>query len=142
MPDILHDLAVRAPIEQVFDAVSRPEGLDHWWTLAASGSPDLGAELVLGFGPGYDWRARVARCEPPTSFELEITRADADWTGTRVGFELEAGEATTLRFHHRGWREANPHFRASSFCWALYLRHLKRYLENDERVPYSRRYDV
>jgi hypothetical protein len=39
--------------------------------------------LALSFGPGYDWRARVTTCVPGTEFGLEMTKADADWTGSR-----------------------------------------------------------
>ncbi len=85
---------------------------------------------------------------PRTSFELRITRADPDWDGTSVGFQLTPrdrspeGTATTVRFHHRGWREENEHSRVSCYCWAMYLRILKRYLEHGERVPYSEWLDV
>jgi hypothetical protein len=33
-------------------------------------------------------------------------------------------------------------FRRSSYCWAMYLRILRRYLEHGETVPYERRLDV
>jgi uncharacterized protein YndB with AHSA1/START domain len=143
MADILHDFPVNAPRERVFEGVSTPGGLDQWWTERSAGAARIGAEFELGFGPQYHWRARVVACTPPAVFELEITRADTDWTGTRVGFALEpAGAGTRVRFHHTGWPERNEHYRVSSFCWAMYLRILKRYLELGETVPYARRLDV
>jgi hypothetical protein len=46
----------------------------------------------------------VARCTPDKEFEFELTRADSEWLGTRVGFELEGDEKVTqVRFHHLGW---------------------------------------
>ena len=41
--------------------------------------------------------------------------------------------------HLAGWLEANAHFRRSSYCWAMYLRLLQRYLEQGETVPYADR---
>ena len=143
MPDILLELPIRAAPERVFEAVSTPAGLDAWWTLRAEGKPEVGAVYELGFGPGYDWRARVARCEPVRAFELEFVEADADWSGTRVGVELESrGEVTRVRFHHTGWPVANAHFRISCNCWALYLRLLRRFVEHGERIPYDERLDA
>jgi uncharacterized protein YndB with AHSA1/START domain len=143
MADILHDLPIRASIERVFRAVSTAEGLDTWWTLRATGTPHEGAEYELGFGPGYDWRAKVTRCEPNDAFELEIVDADGDWTRTRVGLRLEPrDDGTWVRFSHRGWPSANDHFRVSSNCWALYLRVLRRSLEHGESVPYDARLDA
>lgn len=47
-----------------------------------------------------------------------------------------------MQFWHRGWLEANVHYRTSSFCWAMYLRLLKRWVEAGEVVPYERRLEV
>ena len=143
MPDILHDFPIQAEPERVFRGVSAPDQLDEWWTVRSAGAPHLGTEYQLFFGPEYDWRARVSRCEPGSAFELTLTRADPDWLGTRVCFAL-AGQprGTQLRFQHLGWPAANEHYRVSCFCWAMYLRILRRFLEHGERVPYEQRLDV
>src|SRR5579862_7540399 len=104
MPDIYCDFGIRAPLERVFTAVSTPEGFDLWWTKTCKGKAAPGAEFLLGFGPGYDWQAKVSKCRGPSEFELEIVRADPDWDGTRVGFRLESkGEPTSVQFYHTGW---------------------------------------
>ena len=143
MADILQDFPVVAPLERVFAAVATPAGLDAWWTERSAGRPAEAAEYALGFGPGVRWRARVTRCAPPNEFELELTSAVEDWSGTRVGFLL-AGRAggTHVRFHHTGWPEANEHYRISCHCWALYLRLLRRHLEHGETVAYADRLDA
>jgi len=43
---------------------------------------------------------------------------------------------------HTGWPEDNKHWRISCYCWAMYLRLLRRYLEYGEIVPYERRLEV
>ena len=143
MPDIFSDLPIHAAIERVFDAVSTPGGLDTWWTQTCTGTPVEGAEFSLGFGPTYDWRARVTKCRPNAEFELRLTDADADWMGTRVRFQLAAiGDSTQLRFSHTGWPTANEHWRTSCYCWPVYLRLLRRSLEFGEVVPYEERLSV
>lgn len=143
MPDILHDFPIAAAPGLVFEAISAPAGLDRWWTKTSDGKARVGSEYALGFGPDYDWRARVSACIPNVQFELEMTHADADWNGTRVRFELEeTSTGTRLRFRHAGWPTINEHYRVSSFCWAMYLRVLRRYLEHGEEVPYELRLDV
>lgn len=140
MPDILHDLPIEATPDEVFEAVSTPAGLNAWWTKRCSGAARLGAEYELWFGPEWDWRATVSRCVAGSEFELRISRADEDWTGTVVGFRLRREKAGTgVGFYHAGWSSANAHYRRSSYCWAMYLRVLKRYLEYGETVPYERR---
>ena len=143
MADILQDFIIRVSPARVYEAVSSVEGLNEWWTRAAAGTPAPVAPYELDFGPGCVWRAVVTKAEPARAFELRIVEADADWTDTIVGFELEGTEqGTRVRFRHVGWREANRHYRTSCHCWALYQRVLRRHLEHGETVPYERRLDV
>jgi len=143
MADILQDFIIRVPAARVYEAVSSAEGLNEWWTRAASGTPVPDARYELDFGPGHVWRAVVTKAEFARAFELRLAEADADWIDTIVGFELEGNdEATRVRFYHLRWRETNQHYRTSCHCWALYLRVLRRHLEHGETVAYERRLDV
>ena len=144
MASILHDLSIAASPETVFRAVSTPEGLNAWWTLTSRGAPMLGSDYALWFGPDYQWSARVTEAAAARAFEIQLTTADDDWRGTRVGFRLTARPdgGTLVGFRHTGWPTVNAHFRTSNCCWALYLRILRRYLEHDERVPYDKRLEV
>ncbi len=146
MPDIVHDFLIKARAEEVYRAVSTPSGLDAWWTLRSSvesAEPHAGSEYRLDFGPDDDWRAVVSRVEPGHAFELKLTEAQDDWLGTRVGVELEERDGTTqVRFYHRGWSEDSRHYRVSNYCWAMYLRLLKRFVEQGEVVPYGSRLDA
>jgi uncharacterized protein YndB with AHSA1/START domain len=143
MPEILQDFPIAVPPQRVFDAVSTPKLLDEWWTLHSAGQPAVGASYDLDFGPGYSWKAEVTKSLPGSAFEIRLTSADADWLGTYVGFVLEpSGGGTQVRFYHRGWPDANEHYRISNHCWAMYLRVLRRHLEHGESVPYAARLDV
>ena len=143
MADIYHSFPITASAPKVFEGMTTPQGLDAWWTLRAAGHPAEGAEYALYFGEKYDWRAVVTRSVPGREFELRMTRSGPDWAGTRVGFQLiDKNGFVQVRFHHLGWPEANEHFRTSSYCWAMYLRLLRRYVESGELVPYERRLDA
>jgi len=140
MADILHQFPIKASARQVFQAMATPAGLDSWWTKRSIGEPVEGAEYEFWFAPEYDWRGVVTRCALNQELEWKITLADADWEGTRVGFRLqEQAGVTTVNFYHRDWATANEHFRISSYCWATYLRLLKRYVEQGEVVAYEKR---
>jgi uncharacterized protein YndB with AHSA1/START domain len=144
MADILREFAVKAPPESVYEMFSTPAGLDRWWTKSSEGTPKVGGEYKLGFGPGYDWRAKVSRCVPGRAFEFTISDAHKDWQGTRVGCELKPNSngSTQVRFYHTGSPQQNDHWRVSCFCWAMYLRLLRRAAEHGEFVPYEQRLDV
>ena len=143
MPDIFHNLLIKGPRAEVFRMISTPAGLDSWWTKTCTGEPVPGAEYSLGFGPEYDWQARVVRCIPDREFEFEFVRADNDWQGTRLAFLLTESDAgTEVTFRHLNWPEANEHYRISCYCWAMYLRLMKRCVEYGEVVPYEDRLEV
>lgn len=143
MADICHDFPIKGSAAQVFAAISTPEGLDSWWTKTCRGTPREGAEYDLGFGQGHDWRALVTQCAPESVFELKMTHADDDWRGSSLNFKLKGdSDNTQVVFRHSGWPEENEHYRGSCYCWAMYLRHLKRYVESGVTVAYEERLDV
>ena len=143
MADIFHYFPIKASRQEVFQAIATPAGLDAWWTKRSTGAPAAQAEYELWFGPEYDWRAVVLHCVPDSAFELRITRAQEDWLDTRVRFELEEKEgAIWVRLQHTGWPAANDHYLGSCYCWAMYLRLLKRHVEHGEFVPYEDRLEV
>ncbi len=140
MADIFHHFPINTPIEKVFESVSTPKGLDTWWSKSSIGKPAVGEIYRLSFGPEYNWEAVVTKCVPDKEFELTMTESDADWLNTKVGFSFtDKNDITEISFYHTGWKEANEHHRISNYCWAMYLRILKRNLEFGEDVPYEDR---
>ncbi len=143
MADIFHQFVINTLPEKVFEAISRSKGLDNWWTRSSSENPAPGGTYTLNFGPQYNWNAIVTIYQPDFFFELQMTEADLEWTGTRIGFSLKSRNGITgIDFYHTGWPAINDHYKISSYCWAMYLRILKRYVEYGEQVPYERRLDV
>ena len=73
----------------------------------------------------------------PGSFEWSDL---GSWTSA---WELAPQDDMTLvRFRHAGWPSENAHYFTSCYCWAMYLRILKRFVEHGETVPYESRLDV
>lgn len=127
----------------MFEIISTPSGLDKWWTTKSSGKTALGEIFHFFFEPNYNWTAVVSKCVPNKEFELTMQASDEDWEGSKVGFRLtDKNNLTEVQFYHTGWKADNEHYRISNFCWAMYLRILKRNLEFGEFVPYADRLNV
>ena len=76
-------------------------------------------------------------------FAFSIYDSMRDWENTIVRFELEEkGESIEVLFSHTGWPDDNDHFRTSSFCWAMYLRLMKKYVEEGMVVEYAMRLEA
>jgi uncharacterized protein YndB with AHSA1/START domain len=143
MADIFHNFPIESPPEKVFQGISLSDELDKWWTKNSAVNPVPGGIYTLDFGPGYVWKAIVTEFVKDKLFELKMTEADADWLGTKVGFNLITRQGKTeVNFYHIGWPQKNEHYKLSSYCWAMYLRILKRYLEYGELVSYEERLKV
>jgi len=143
MADLYHYFPINATLEKVFESVATPRGLDIWWSKSSTGKPAIGEIYGLFFGAGYNWEAIVSIFAPNKEFELTMTKADSDWMNSKVGFSLTGkNNITEVHFYHTGWKEDNEHYRISNYCWAMYLRIMKRHLEFGEEVPYEDRLNV
>lgn len=143
MPDIFHTFQVKSTPTKIFAGFTTSAGLDNWWTKSSVEDPQYDGVYTLNFGPQYIWKAMVTLYKEFEEFEIQFTEADPDWVGTRMAITLtDKIEATEVSFSHTGWKENNGHFRTSAYCWAMYLRILKRYIESGEKVPYEKRLSV
>src|SRR5690349_13897261 len=128
MPDIFHTFTIDASADKVFEGISTPRGLDNWWTKNSEATRARGATYTLDFGPPYIWKAIVTKLGDKKEFELQMTEAHEDWLNTKIGFSLNHKEhnLTEVSFYHIGWPTSNEHYKISCYCWAMYLRILKR----------------
>ena len=67
---------------------------------------------------------------------------DAWWSQRSAGDAKEGSEFQLWFGPAYGWPSANEHCRISSYCWAMYLRILRRFLEHGEVVPYEARLEA
>ena len=140
MYDIYHDIQINARLQEIFDAISVPQGLNAWWTVRSSGVPTIGSEYNFYFSEDYNWSAEVVSYVENASISYRLTYATNDWIDTRLNFIILPQDGyCILRFEHKEWRENSDHYRRTSYCWALYLRCLKDYVENDIIKPYNQR---
>lgn len=137
---IYHDLAIKAPINKIYRAITEPEHLINWWPLKCKGIPKENEAYNFFFSSEYNWYGIVTKAVKNKSFYIKMTKSDADWDPTSFGFDLEQKQDhVQLKFWHVGWPECNDHFRRSSFCWAILLNGLKNYVEQGIVVPFEER---
>jgi uncharacterized protein YndB with AHSA1/START domain len=137
MHDIVHELTIASPPEQVYDAVTTPEGIARWWSTDVTGSRAEGDELQVGFEQhAVVMRLRFDTLDPPVLAHLTCVDGPEEWTGTEIAFRVEAnGEGTVVRFWHGGWEYEDGALPRCSFRWAMYLDSLRRALETGAGSP-------
>lgn len=137
---IYHDFVIQAEIAEVFDAITKPNRLVHWWPQKCQGEATLGATYRFFFTEAYDWTGRVSHVSKPDSFHIRMTDADEDWNPTTFGFELKKqDDGVLVQFFHKNWPVVNHHYKRSSYCWAMLLNGLKNYVEKGIIIPFEQR---
>jgi uncharacterized protein YndB with AHSA1/START domain len=142
---IERELYINASPEIVYEVVSKPEHIVHWWTDEANFEATPGGSGWVGFGDvaagGKRVELSVAEAIPPRLFAFrwthELGEAAAIGNSNLVTFELAAeGKGTRLKFTEvgfveRGWEEpkAGEMHADHSNGWDHFLPRLSAYAE-------------
>jgi len=140
--EIWHELLVNASQKEVYEAVTDPKKLAHWWTTGARGESGIGRRLEFWFG---DFRGAVMEVTALNADELVRWRVvdggSTDWIDTEVEFRIfRDHDRTFLHFRHSNWREDAMQFPHCSMGWAIFLLSLKEFVETGKGRPYP--YDM
>ena len=138
MPEIVHELSIRAPVKTVYQALTQRRGIENWWTRDVDTEPLLGSIAAFGFdNPEHLVRMRIERLEEPRLVLWRCVSGPVEWAHTEVCFTLrEEPEGTVVRFQHLKWKSIEGALPRASYAWAGFLRSLKFYLERDAGMPY------
>jgi uncharacterized protein YndB with AHSA1/START domain len=136
MIDILYKLPIKAPVADVYRAISQQDQINHWWTRDVKFSPLVGAIAEFGFGRA-GMRMEIETLEPQSKMVWKAISGPPHWSDTRVLFELEQVDSSAvLGFSHIGFKESVRNEVASTNTrWGFYLISLKSYLENGKGTP-------
>lgn len=147
MYDIVHELRIAVPPEQVYEAVTTQKGVAGWWTTDCELQPEAGTQARFGFEDhSVVFTMVVDILEPPEAVHWDCVDGPEEWVGTKVAFRIEAersgggdesgaGGASRVRFWHGNWEYEDGLLPSSSFQWAMYLDSLRRYLETGTGSP-------
>jgi uncharacterized protein YndB with AHSA1/START domain len=141
MADIVHRVGIKAPVSQVYDALSTIDGLAAWWTRATTGSSKVGDVIALRFSTetgeeigGFDMD--VLELQPDQSVRWRVKDGPAEWVGTDIEFLLSRqDDHTIVMFGHRRWRDEAEFMAHCSTKWATFLLSLRELAETGTGRP-------
>jgi uncharacterized protein YndB with AHSA1/START domain len=141
MADIIHRVGVKAPVSEVYTALSTVEGVARWWTKETSGSSTIGGTIEVRFhSPDGKEIGRmsmqVVALDSNKNVHWRVTTGPEEWVRTDVIFNLsQEGEYTIVLFGHKNWRKANEFMSHCSTKWATFLLSLKELVETGTGKP-------
>jgi uncharacterized protein YndB with AHSA1/START domain len=135
--DLKHQIDIKASPEQVYAALTAPDGLASWWTADVQADQKVGGKAEFGFHK----RSAVYRM---TIVALDLRRQvvwscqgdNPEWTGTTLTWTITSdGAGSILRFTHGGWKSATGFFAMCNSTWGELMYRLKGYLEGNAPGP-------
>jgi uncharacterized protein YndB with AHSA1/START domain len=140
MVDILHKVGIKAPLNEVYKALTTRDGLAGWWTTDTQGDSTVGGALRFRFHSngvevgGFDMQ--VLALQPDAQVLWQVVDGPAEWIGTRISWDLKQdGEHVIVLFKHQGWKEPVEFMHHCSTKWAIFLMSLKSLLETGKGAP-------
>ena len=141
MFNIIHRIGIKAPLPNVYAALSTVEGLAGWWTTHTTGVSAVGETIHFEFlaqdgerlgGMGM----HVLALLPDMQVSWRCTEGPEEWLGTDIVFNLsQEGDYSIVRFSHENWREAVEFTAHCSTKWAVFLLSLKALVETGAGRP-------
>ncbi len=140
MPDILHKIATKSPLGEVYKAIATRDGVAAWWTTDTTGDSKPGGALLFRFFTrGVEVgtiEVKVLEQVPDKSVLWQVTGGPEEWRGTKISFDLkQEGEFCVLLFKHQGWKEPVEFMHHCSTKWAIFLLSLKSLVETGKGQP-------
>jgi uncharacterized protein YndB with AHSA1/START domain len=141
MPNIIHRVGIKAPLEKVYAALSSVNGIAGWWTEHTTGVSQTGKTIVVSFlsPEGKEigsMEMEVLALEPGKKVHWKFISGPAEWIGTEVVFDLhQEGDYIIVLFGHRGWQEEIEFMAHCSMKWGTFMMSLKELVETGKGKP-------
>jgi uncharacterized protein YndB with AHSA1/START domain len=140
MASIDHIQYVKAPITDVYRALTTQEGLAAVWTDDLSVIPRQGAVNTFKFGNSKPDQMKVAELTPNKRVVWDCVDSDPEWIGTEISFELDdRGGSVAVTLKQDKWRAVTEFYRSCNYNWGIFLLSLKGYCEDGKGLPYQDR---
>jgi len=137
MPDLRHQISIKATPQQVYAALTTPTGLAGWWTADAHAEQRIGGKAEFGFNRrGAVYRMIISTLDPGKQVIWSCQGDNPEWAGTTLTWTITAdGAESVLRFTHGGWKSASDFFAMCNSTWGELMYRLKDYVEGNIPGP-------
>ncbi len=135
MPEIRHNVIIKATPEKVYESITIQEGLANWWAKQTIAKPEVGFVNIFTFGT-FRNEMKVIILNPNKKVEWKCINSIEEWIGTNITFDLEEKEGhTLLRFTQSGWRAVTDTFAGCNYDWGRFMTSLKLFCETGTGTP-------
>ena len=139
MSTIVQERIIATAPARVFNALTQPGEIGHWWTNDLNVTPEVGSLAEFRFGEWGDHvlRFEIAELDQDKKVHWLFRFGPRQWAGSSVTWQLAPVQnGTRLLFTHEGLAQVDEAY-VSGVCgnWAYFLDSLKSYLETGKGTP-------
>ena len=136
MPEIEHEIKIKASPSAVFEALTTADGLSGWYAEEVASS-NGGWAFTHHSKDALKFAFEVTESESPSKVAWRCTEGPNQAKGTMTSYLLsDTGDGRTLvEFSHTEWPGSDGNFRKCNTFWAILLHHLKQYVETGQKTP-------
>ncbi len=137
MPDLTHQIPIKAAPEKVYAALTTEEGLRGWWTADSKADDRVGGKAEFGFDKrGTVFHMTIDVVQPPRVVVWSCSGDDPEWKGTTLTWNITAeADVTVLRFTHAHWKAVTEFYATCNSSWGELMYRLKDYVEGRNPGP-------
>ncbi len=140
MSEIVQELTIEAPPENVFHAITLPDGITGWWANHVAVEPKVGSLAEIRFDNGEVMKMEIIDLEVGKKVHWGVRFAPHQlWEGSMITWDLTPDEeGTRLLFGHHHLTVGAPGYgiEQTRAGWEYFLLSLKAYLETGKGTPY------
>lgn len=138
MAAIKHLLVINSSPEKIYSAITTKEGVANWWTEETEVGNRIGDINIFDFDNRYHNEMKILSLITNKKVEWECLEGDKEWIGTKLIFEIEEKDkSSVLKFTHGNWIEETEFFASCNYQWGYYMRSLKLYCETGKGNPFQ-----
>lgn len=139
MSDIVEELTIEAMPENVFHALTLPDGIAGWWSNHVIAECKVGSLTEVRFENGGVMKMEITDLEVGKKVYWKVRLSPHDWEGSTITWDLTLiAKGTKLLFgqHDLMVGATGYSIEETRAGWEYFLESLKLYLETGKGTPY------
>jgi len=137
MADIVNEFTIEAAPQRVWNALTQPDEIGHWWTNDLNATPEVGTQAEFRFRQGtFVIQFEVAELDQDEKVHWISRQGPPHWAGTSVTWQLTPVQnGTKLVLTHDGFAQIDEGYEQTRGNWKYFVDSLKSYLETGKGTP-------
>jgi uncharacterized protein YndB with AHSA1/START domain len=139
MSDIIQELTIEATPENVFLALTLPDGIAAWWSNHVTAEQKVGSVTEVRFENGGVMQMEITDLEVGKSVHWRLRLSPHNWEESTITWDLTPiSQGTRLLFgqHNLIMGDTGYSIEETRAGWEYFLESLKSYLEIGKGTPY------